>query len=217
MDARTSAAWAAGVTIAFVAVGWYFGGAAFLSGLLPFVGAAALFIGILLNLRSIRLWKEAQRRRYPEIGAARRVQEAPHPLLSPPRISELEPRGFAPESPVKAERSRGATRPIAAAPPGRLERYISLGQAHYARGEKARAIAILQRAAILYPDRKEPYRELAALYIRENDLEQAVEWVEQGIEQDVSLRRDILEDPLFDALRDEASTRERYERLLRFD
>lgn len=209
MDARTSAALASCITAAVILIGWSIGGAALIEALLPIAGAAALLVGIMLNITGVRVLRQARQRKQHRVTPIRLVQEAPHTIAAGPRSGApaFDMSRPASESPLSP--------PVTAVPPSRLDRYIALGQAHYSRGETERAIAILQRAATMYPDRKEPYRELAAVYIREHDLLQAVEWVERGVEQDLSLRRDILENPLFDALRDEEATHERYERLLR--
>ena len=66
---------------------------------------------------------------------------------------------------------------------------------------------------MLYPDRKEPYRDIAGLLIR-GDLLRAMEYVERAVQVDPSVRRDLLEDPLFDVLKHEEKTRRRYEKVV---
>lgn len=98
--------------------------------------------------------------------------------------------------------------------PSGLSGYVALGYAYYTRGDTAKAFDLLHRALALYPDRKEPYRDIAGLLIREGELERALEYVERAVKVDPSVRRDLLEDPLFDALKHEERTRARYERAL---
>lgn len=98
--------------------------------------------------------------------------------------------------------------------PHGLGGYVALGHAYYSRGETKKAFELLNQALSLYPDRKEPYRDIAGLFIREGDLVRALEYVEKAVQVDPSVRRDLLEDPLFDALKYEERTRYRYERAL---
>lgn len=104
-------------------------------------------------------------------------------------------------------------RAVRAFPHG-LGGYVALGHAYYSRGDTQKAFNLLHQAVTLYPNRKEPYRDLAGLFIREGDLVKALEYVEKAVEVDPSVRRDLLEDPLFDALKNEERTRQRYERAL---
>lgn len=98
--------------------------------------------------------------------------------------------------------------------PQGLGGYVALGYAYYSRGETHKALQLFQQALTLYPDRKEPYRDIASVYIREGDLLRALEYIERAIEVDPSIRRDILEDPLFDVLKHEERTRDRYEKAI---
>lgn len=104
-------------------------------------------------------------------------------------------------------------RAVRAFPHG-LGGYVALGYAYYNRGETEKAFNLFHRALLLYPDRKEPYRDLAGLLIREGELERALEYIEKAVKVDPTVRRDLLEDPLFDALKHEERTRDRYERAL---
>lgn len=98
--------------------------------------------------------------------------------------------------------------------PHGLGGYVALGYAYYSRGETEKAFDLFNKALSLYPDRKEPYRDIAGLFIREGDLVRALEYVEQAVQVDPSVRRDLLEDPLFDILKHEERTRDRYERAI---
>lgn len=98
--------------------------------------------------------------------------------------------------------------------PHGLGGYVALGHAYYRRGETGKAVALFTEAIVRFPHRKEPYRDLAVIHIREGELEEALIYIEEAIRVDPSVRRDLLEDPLFDALRREARTRARFERAL---
>lgn len=98
--------------------------------------------------------------------------------------------------------------------PQGLGGYVALGHAYYSRGETEKALNLFQQALALFPDRKEPYRDLAGFFIKEGDLVRALEYIEKAVKVDPSVRRDILEDPLFDILKYEERTRRRYERAL---
>lgn len=98
--------------------------------------------------------------------------------------------------------------------PHSLGGFITLGNSSYERGHVARAIELFQEAIMHYPDHKEPYRYLAALYIHEEEMFLAIDCLEQALMVDPSIRRDVLEDPLFDALANDPNTRDRYERML---
>lgn len=104
-------------------------------------------------------------------------------------------------------------RAVRAFPHG-LGGYVALGYAYYSRGETEKAFELFNKALTLYPDRKEPYRDIAGLLIREGDLVQAMEYVEKAVQVDPSVRRDLLEDPLFDILKHEEKTRHRYKRVI---
>lgn len=98
--------------------------------------------------------------------------------------------------------------------PHGLGGYVALGYAYYSRGDTDKAFELFNKALTLYPDRKEPYRDIAGLLIREGDLVRAMEYVERAVQVDPSVRRDLLEDPLFDILKHEERTRDRYERVI---
>ena len=98
--------------------------------------------------------------------------------------------------------------------PHGLGGYVALGYAYYSRGETEKAFELFNKALMLYPDRKEPYRDIAGLLIREGDLLRAMEYVERAVLVDPSVRRDLLEDPLFDVLKHEEKTRRRYEKVV---
>lgn len=213
--------------------GWMLGGAALLvllgisyfmdsagafvtRTLLPVAGGLALMVGLVLTVIGLRLIRAAQvHSRSTQLAILRRIQETPRKLAAHSERSE------------KAATERHAAWPIQPTAslfnyaahlsddlPEMLSRYIALGRAHYARNDKPKAADMLHRAITLYPEHKEGYRELAAFYVREGALERAMEYVAQAIQVDPSARRDFLEDPLFDALRDAEQTHDWFERLL---
>lgn len=98
--------------------------------------------------------------------------------------------------------------------PHGLGGYTALGYAYYNRGDTQKAYAIFQQAISLFPHRKEPYRDMASILIRDGDLLRALHYVEEAVRVDPTVRRDLLEDPLFDILKQEKRTRRRFERVL---
>lgn len=184
--------------------------------LLPIVGGLALVVGVVLTVVGWQLIRVAQfHPQQKQRAIHRQIQETPRQLIMNSGGSE----GAATDGhiawPVQPTASLfNHLADSSAEFPEMLGRYISLGRAHYARNDKPKAADLLHRAITLYPEHKEGYRELAAFYIREGALERAMEYVAQAIKVDPSARRDFLEDPLFDALRDAEQTHDWFERLL---
>lgn len=184
--------------------------------LLPIVGGLALVVGMVLAVVGWQLLRAAQLHTQQRNRAIhRQVQDTPRQLIAKSgRPNVISPGG---QNEWVGQPTASLFNHLADATAGlpeMLGRYISLGRAHYARNDKPKAADLLHRAITLYPERKEGYRELAAFYIREGALERAMEYVAQAIDVDPSARRDFLEDPLFDALRDAEQTHDWFERLL---
>lgn len=185
--------------------------------LLPIVGGLALVVGLVLTVVGLQLIRAAHQphSQFKQRAIHRRVQESPRQLVMNAEHAnkvgaesqmtwQLQPTASLFSHFVNSSEDM----------PEMLGRYIALGRAHYARNDKTKAADMLHRAITLYPEHKEGYRELAAFYIREGALERAMEYVAQAIKVDPSARRDFLEDPLFDALRDAEQTHDWFERLL---
>jgi len=183
--------------------------------LLPIAGGLALVVGMVLTVVGWQLLRAAQlHTQQRSRGIQRQVQETPNQLVKVGRsgVALRDRQSDWSNQPTAGlfDQPAGSTVGL----PDMLGRYISLGRAHYARNDKPKAADLLHRAITLYPERKEGYRELAAFYIREGALERAMEYVAKAIDVDPSVRRDFLEDPLFDALREAEQTHEWFERLL---
>lgn len=217
--------------------GWIAGGATLLAGLgflyfsnlypsgvtiaatlLPILGGLALVVGLVLISVGWHLLRTAQRYTQTQNNRAihRHIQNTPRQLIAKSGRSD---HAISPDGQINwaGQPTASLFDHLVDATPGMPEmlgRYISLGRAHYARNDKPKAADLLHRAITLYPEHKEGYRELAAFYIREGALERAMEYVAQAINVDPSARRDFLEDPLFDALRDAEQTHDWFERLL---
>lgn len=184
--------------------------------LLPLVGGLALVVGLVLTVIGLQLLRAAQPHPSSKpLAIHRRIQETPRqPFTTPGRLEKTSTERH---TALAIQPTAGLFYHLAHPPddlPELLWRYIALGRAHYARNDKPKAADMLHRAITLYPEHKAGYRELAAFYVREGAYERAMEYVAQAIKVDPSARRDFLEDPLFDALRDAEQTHDWFERLL---
>lgn len=79
--------------------------------------------------------------------------------------------------------------------------YTSLGYAYRAKGDRERSIHYFRKAAEVFPHRKEPYNDLARIYAEDGVFDLALHYVERAISVDPSVRAEIRNDPVFDALR----------------